>query len=253
MDAAPTSPPATETSSLTDRLTGVITGPGEVFAEIRDAPVRVSNWLVPLILAGMATAIYIAIAFSQPAVLSGIQDQRAKAMQKQVAAGKMTQAQADQANAMFEQLMTPTVTKILSVGGGLLSSVAGLFSMGVIVWLLLRFCAGATVSCMKVVEICGLALVIDVPQKILRSFLVLWKDNLMATASPTLFLANPSTTNRTDVVLSMFDVVDIWWLVVLTIGLNKAAGVSYRTGGFIAFGVWFGFRILMVLFVPAQN
>ena len=49
---------------------------------------------------------------------------------------------------------------------------------------------------MKVVEVCGLALFIDVPQKISAVLLVLWKENLLATASPTLFLANPSTTHR---------------------------------------------------------
>jgi hypothetical protein len=106
---------------------------------------------------------------------------------------------------------------------------------------------------MKVAEVCGLALVIDVPQKLLRSFLVMWKENLLATASPALFLANPSATNRTHLFLSMIDLVDFWWLAVLSLGLSKVAGIRYRTAAFVAFGVWFGFRIILALLTPSQS
>ena len=68
MDASPTTPPppvgaSSEPSSLTDRLANVICAPGEVFAEIKNAPVRASNWLVPLILSCIATVVFISIAF----------------------------------------------------------------------------------------------------------------------------------------------------------------------------------------------
>ena len=227
MDPDPTPPPPppegapVEPSSLTDRLTNILTAPGQVFEEIRSAPVRASNWVVPLILACLATAIYVSIAFSQPAILSGMQEQRENAMKKQVAAGKLTQAQADQAAAMTERFMTPAILKIFGAGAAIMASVAGLFLMAVVIWLALKCCTAARLDYMKMVEICGLALVIDVPQKIIRSFLVLWKENLLATASPTLFLANPSTTNRAHLFLSMIDAGDIWWLAVLSLGVGK--------------------------------
>ncbi len=255
MDAAPTPPPeaaAPEPSSLTDRLTNVITAPGELFEEIKSAPVRSSNWLVPLILSCIATVIYISVAFSQPAVVRGMQEQREHAMQKQVTAGKMTQAQADQASAAVERFMSPTVMIFFGSGAALLAMVAGLFLMGLGIWLGLKWCTAARLDYMKVIEICGLALVIDVPQKILRLWLVMWKENLLATASPTLFLANPSTTNKAHVFLSMIDVVDFWWLAVLSLGLSKVASIRYRTAAFITFGVWYGFRIVAALLTPSQ-
>jgi hypothetical protein len=92
---------------------------------------------------------------------------------------------------------------------------------------------------------------IDVPQKIFRIMLVAWKGNLLATASPTLFLANPSTGKRADVFLSMFDVVDIWWLGVLSLGVSKVAGIRYPTAALIVFGIWFGFRLVGVLVTPS--
>ena len=258
MDAEtiPPSPPEgapAEPSSLMDRLTNVIAAPGEVFAEIKNAPVRVSNWLVPLILASIVTAVYITIAFSQPAIVRSMQEQRETTFHKQVAAGKMTQAQADQAAATIEKIMTPTLTKILYSGVAVLASAAGLFLMGLAIWLALKCCPRAKLDYMKVVEICGLALVIDVPQKILRSFLVLWKDNLLATASPTIFLANPSSANKTHVFLSMLDLGDLWWLAVVSLGLSKVASIRYRTAAFITFGLWYGFRIAVVLLSPSQS
>jgi hypothetical protein len=256
MDAAPIplSPPEgppSEPSSLTDRLTNVIAAPGEVFAEIKNAPVRASNWLVPLMLACIVTVVYLCIAFSQPAVLQSLQQQRENAMQKKVAAGKLTQAQADQYGAMTERFLTPTMMKVFGAGAATLAMVAGLFLMAVAIWLALKCCAPARLRYMKVVEICGLALVIDVPQKILRILLVSWKENLLATASPTLFLANPSTANKADVFLSMIDVVDFWWLAVLSLGVSKVASIRYRTAAFITFGVWYGFRVIAALLTPS--
>ena len=75
------------------------------------------------------------MAFSQPAILRGMQEQRLHAMQKQVAAGKITQAQADQAAAMTEKIMTPTIMKIFGAGGAILAATAGLFLMAVGIWL----------------------------------------------------------------------------------------------------------------------
>jgi hypothetical protein len=256
MDAQPipSSPePPSEPSSLTDRLANVIVAPGEVFAEIKNVPVRASNWLVPLILACVATAIYMSVAFSQPPILRAMQEQREAAVQKQVSAGKITQAQAEQATAMTEKMFTPAVMKMFGAGGAVLAMAAGLFLMAAAIWLALKYCTPGPLDYMKVVEICGLALVIDVPQKVLRLWLVLWKQNLMATASPVLFLANPSSTNRTHVFLSMIDLIDFWWLAVLSLGLSKVASLRYRTAAFIAFGVWFGFRIVAALLTPSQQ
>jgi hypothetical protein len=258
MDAAPIPPPPpedapSEPSSVTDSLTNIIISPGEVFEEIKPAPVRASNWVVPLILSCIATVVYICIAFSQPGILRAMQEQRQYAMQKKVAAGKLTQAQADQATAVTERFVTPTILKIFGAGAAILGSVGGLFLMALGIWLALKRGVGTRLDYMKVVEICGLALVIDVLQKILRTWLVMWKENFLATASPTLFLANPSTTNRADVFLSMIDVVDFWWLAVLSLGVSKVASIRYRTAAFITLGLWYGFRIVIALLTPSQS
>jgi hypothetical protein len=125
--------------------------------------------------------------------------------------------------------------------------------MALLVWLGLKCCTQTQPDYMKVVEICGLALVIDVLQKIIRVWLMLWKENWLATASPALFLANPDQANKFHQFLAMFDVVDIWWLAVITLGVSKVASVRYRTVAFITFGIWFGFRIVAILLAAAAT
>jgi hypothetical protein len=256
MDAAPTLPPPSEglpsePSSLTDRLAGVITSPGEVFEEIRNARVRASNWLVSLILVCIVTAVYMCVATSQPPILRDMREQGHRAIEKKVAAGKFSQEQADQYEAMQEKFMTPTVVKIFWSIFAVLLSLTMSFILVTAIWLALKWFTSGRLGYMKVAEIYGLALIIYIPQEILRIWLVLWKQNLLATASPTLFLANPSTSNKWDTFLSFFDVIDFWWLAVLALGLSKVASISYRTAAFVVFGVWLTFRMVTLLLTPS--
>jgi hypothetical protein len=250
MDATPIAP-APEPSSLTDRLVNVITAPAEAFEEIKNTPVSVFNWLVPVILVMVCTVIYVCVAFSQPDVLRTMDEQRAKQFQKNVASGKMTQAQADQAAAATQNFLTPTVLKMFGAGGAVVTCLILLFLMALALWLALKWFTEAGIGYMKVVEASGLALVILVPQIIVRILLVVWKQNMLSTLSPTLFLANPSAGNKTDVLLSMFDVIDIWWLVVLSLGLSKVANISFRTAAVVVFVIWFGFRLVALALTPS--
>lgn len=239
-------------TSLLDRLTGVITSPGEVFEEIKGRPVAVSNWLAPLALACALGILYCVMAFSQPAVVQGMQDQRVKAIQKQVQAGKMTQDQADKASAMMDKIMSPTILKIFGGGGAIMASSIGLFLMAFWLWGGLKLFTEAGLDYMKVVEVCGLALVLDVLQKIVRTWLVTWKQNMMVTLSPTLFLAHPDMQNRMHVLLSVADPLDFWWLAVLSLGISKVASVRYGTAAALAFGGWFLLRGLQILMIRPQ-
>jgi hypothetical protein len=176
-----------------------------------------------------------------------MKEARANAMQKKVAAGKLTQAQADQMSAATENFLTPGVMAVFAAGGAVCVSVAGLFALGLALWGGVKLASEVKVPYMKMIEVCGLASMIDVAQKIIRTPLVLWKQNLLATVSPTLFLDHPDMTKRGDMFLSMVDAVDIWWLVVLSVGVSKVASISYGRAALLTFGVWYGFRVIAAL------
>jgi hypothetical protein len=256
MDVAP--PPSPESKPagaypLPTMLADVYAAPGDVFEYIKNAPVRAMTWLTPMILVAVMAIVYVLIAFSQPGVLQSMRDAREKAFQKQVAAGKMTQAQADGFEKMTEKIMTPGITKLFAVGGGLATTALGFFVVALVLWLAARIVHSSTVSYMKVLEVCALAGMIDVLQKGIRAILVVWKGNLIVTLSPTLFVDNPNMANRTHLWLSLIDPIDVWWLAVLSLGLSKVASIHYAKTAMWAFGLWYGFRAAAILLTPVQQ
>jgi hypothetical protein len=253
MDVAPVpSPelPSAQSYSLPALLADVYAAPGDVFDYIKTAPVRVANWLVPLILVAIMAFVYVMVAFSQPGVLYSMQVARDKAFQKNVAAGKMTQAQADAAEKIAARILTPATLRLFSAIGAFAALATGLFLMALVLWLAVRIVHHSGVEYMKVVEVCALAGMIDLLQKTVRSILVVWKGNLLVTVSPTLFLEHPSISNRSDVWLSLLDPIDIWWLAILSLGLSKVASIHYAKAAPWVFGLWFGFRAAATVLTP---
>src|SRR5208283_1765569 len=104
MEQIPPSPalPA-PASSLAARLTNVFVSPGDVFEEVKVSTPEVNNWLIPILIFSVVGILSTFVIFSQPMVIQEIHDQQAKVFDQQVKAGKMTQAQADQALAMAEK------------------------------------------------------------------------------------------------------------------------------------------------------
>ena len=236
-----------EKYSLAALLADVYAAPADVFDYVKTAPVRAANWLVPLILVGIMTIVYMMVAYSQPGVLRAIREAQDKAFQQNVTAGKMTQAQADAAEKMTARFMTPAVLGAFGALTGLGSTLMGLFLIALVLWLAVRWVHHSAVEYMKVVEVCALAGMIDLLQKILRTILVVWKGNLLVTASPTLFLENPSVTNRRDDFLSLLDPIEVWWVAILSLGLSKVASIHYAKAALWIFGLWYGFRVALIL------
>jgi hypothetical protein len=112
METAPANPdsePQPVQMTLWARLMNVFAAPGDVFEEVKNSQPSTANWLAPafiFIVVGMISSIVI---FSQPAIVQQIRDQQAKVMDQQVKAGKLTQAQADQALAAMDKFAGPTM------------------------------------------------------------------------------------------------------------------------------------------------
>ena len=81
--------------SLTDRLTGVFANPGEVFDSVKTGPPSMANWLVPGLLYLVVAWVGVALFFSQPALSRKLLETQLQAIEKQIAAQKMPEAQAN--------------------------------------------------------------------------------------------------------------------------------------------------------------
>jgi len=151
--APETPPPLPPSTSLGARLLNVFATPGEVFAEVVATPVSVRNWLVPTLIACVVAMISVLILFSQPVIQQKLREQQQAAMDKNVAASKMTQAQADEAMRMIEKFSGPTMMKIFGGMGALVWSFAGVFLWAFGLWLLGAKYFKVHIDFMKAVEV----------------------------------------------------------------------------------------------------
>ena len=172
--------------SLTARLFNVFADPGEVFEEVKNGKPSAANWLVPALVYMLVGVISVVVIFSQPAIVQQIHDQQAAAMDQQVKAGKMTQAQADQAMAMMEKVAGPGILKIFGSVAAALGSFAHIFWWAFVLWLMALLVLKQKVPFLKMAEVAGLATMIIVLGAIITTLLTVITGKLGITLSPAL-------------------------------------------------------------------
>jgi Yip1 domain/Protein of unknown function (DUF2680) len=231
---APPPPPM----SLGARLLNVFATPGEVFEDVRRSTTTASNWLVPALVMGFIGVISAFIIFSQPAIVQQIHEQQQAMVDKSVKAGKMTQAQADQAVAAMEKFSGPSVMKITGSIAAVFASFVGVFWWALVLWLIGRVCFRVNLSYLKMAEVAGLASVIIALEVVVKMLLVVSLSNPMASPSLALLLKNPNPGTSTFTLLNFADIIAFWALAVRAIGLAKFTGVSFFRAAVWVFGAW---------------
>ncbi|HEU5069255.1 MAG TPA: YIP1 family protein [Verrucomicrobiae bacterium] len=232
---------AVPSSRLASRLLNVLVAPGDVFAEVKAMALCHANWLVPAALFLLASWCAAAILFSQEAIRQQMVDVQDRAMQqqfqKQIDAGKMTQAQADQIKA--------STARFAGIGQMIGGFVAPVFAAGVkvfwggfIVWVGACFIFKRPVEYLKAVEVSGLSLVILAIGALVKGLLGAALGNLFASPGPVLLLKSFDPTNPLHTSLVGLDVFTLWALVVVSIGLAKLCEVSVVKGMAWVIGVW---------------
>lgn len=241
-------PPA---SSLTARLLNVYVAPTEVFDEIKPAPPVTVNWLTPLVLLIIAGIISVLVIFSQPGIIQNMRNASEKKMQENVAAGKMTQAQADQSNAMVEKIMSPTFFRAMGILGAVIVSPIVLLFNALIVWLLGNFAFHGSFSFSKAVETTGLVMMISVLGVIVNVLLKVIFANPGITLSPALLVSHFDPTNKVHLTLAALDVTGLWFLAVLSLGLARLSGARFWKAALWLFGISYGLWAMFALGLPA--
>lgn len=230
-------------TSLTARLMNVFIAPGEVFAEVKSSPHCFQNWLVPSLVFLLASWVGAAIMFSQDSVRHQMEEVQDAAMQKQfqkqMDAGKMTQAQVNQAKAAASQFGS-----FGAVIGAVVSPffIAGLtpFWGGFIIWL------GGIVfrrrlDYMKAVEAAGLPLMILAVGVLVKGLLAAAMGNAFVTIGPAMLMKNFDPTNAVHGMLMLIDVFALWALALRAIGLAKLTDISMMKAVAWVFGLWIAY------------
>ena len=220
------------------RLTNVFVAPGEVFEEVKAGPPTPANWIAPLVIAVVAGIIYSMVVFSQPAIIQKLKEQTEKPYQAQVAAGKMTQKAADEITDKIESVMTPTLMKTIGILGALLGNPVGLFLTALVMWLLGRYLFKGRLDYMQAVEVTGLAMMISALGVLIQMLLAVIYGNTSVTPGPVLLVQHFDPANKIHVLLATLNLVAIWHLAVLSIGLARLSGTSVLKAALWFYGLW---------------
>jgi hypothetical protein len=233
-------------TSLAAKMFNVFADPGEVFEEVKNSPPANANWLGPVLLAAFVGIVAVFILFSQPAITQQIHEKQAQAFDDQVKAGKMTQAQADQAEAMAEKFSGPTALKIYGSIGAVIFSFVQVFWWALILWLLGMIFLKAKFPFLKALEVAGLATMISILGALVTVLLSVTLGKPVST-SPAFFIQDFDPKSFLHLVLKTLDLFSLWLAVVMAVGLARLAGAKFSKALLFTAIYWVAFHLVLIL------
>ena len=242
LDTPPTndSPETPARSSLMSRMLNVIAAPSEVFDEIRSAPHRTVNWLVPAMLLTWAGCVGLLLCFSQPAIQQQMDDIIAKAMDKQAAQVPMN----DQARQLGEKIGKLSM-KISMLAEPVVTGFAMPFWWGLVLWVVGSKVYKGGFSYMKAVEVAGLTNVVCLLEFMVRTLLAIALGSLFAGLHLGMVVQDFDAANPAHMSLAAANLFSFWALAVRALGLAKLGGISFGKALATLFVLWVVFMAAM--------
>jgi hypothetical protein len=235
-------PPESTELSFTDKFVGILTSPGEVYQSIVTSEPKTSNWMIPMVLAIIFALVFTMVAFNQPAIQDEMVAGQMKQFEKQIAEGKMTQEQADQALSFSK----PGSMMFMLFGsiGVIFVVVVALFLYSLVYWLIGKMAFKSTVPYGKILEVNGLAMYIAPVTTLVTLVLVVSMGSLYAQPAASLLVDEIDPTNSTHKLLMAINVFEFWMLFVTAVGLSKVWNVTIQKSLGAVGGVWLVWTLL---------
>ena len=207
---------------------GIYTAPTSTFAKLREKP----KWLVPLIIAAVATMAAAAVATQYV----DWEEQRATAVERMEERG-MTEEQMDEALERMEAFSTNPVMRYgLPVLGALVTYLVSMFFLSLVYNIALPL-VGTPGNYMKTLSVVTHAGLVAVPAALVRIVLMLLRGS--AEVSTSLLLAFPDVGSRfLGVVLGRVDLFTIWQVILVGLGLKVVFDVKGSRSYWLAAAVW---------------
>jgi hypothetical protein len=222
--------------SLSDKFVGILTSPSEVYQSIVTTDPKTSNWMIPMILAIVFAVGFTLVVFAQPAIQDEMAAAQMQQFEKQVAEGKMTQEQADQAMS-FSQPGSPMFL-VFGAIGVIFVVVFALFVYSLVYWLIGKMVFKSTVAYGKILEVNGLASYIAPVTTLVTMILVVSMGSLYAQPAASLVLDKVDPSDSTHKLLMAINLFEFWILYVTAIGLSKVWNVTIGKSLAAVGGVW---------------
>ena len=239
-------PPSASRMPLGARLMNIFTGPGEVFEDVLKGPPSTANWLVPVILSCVVGMVSSFVIFSQDAIAQQMREKQEQVLEKRLE--KMPKEKREEMRVMLEKWSNPDSMKVFGVVGAVARSFGGLYVVAAVLWLVGTRAFKGAFSYMQAVEVCGLAAMIGLLAAIVTMLLMVVMGTTLATPGPVLLIHEPDMANPAHLLLSAFNVLTLWYIGVLAIGLAKLSRASVAKAAAWLFGIW---AVVTIAFVFA--
>ena len=250
METAPPPIPVEETQrspgSLTGRLLNIFAAPGDVFEEIKSAKASTANWLVPILIVALVTITSFVLTLSQPTIKQQIIEMQEKAIDQQVAAGKI---KPEQAKTIKEQMasLPPWVMQLIGVVQGVGAGFVGTFWWALVLWLLARLALKSEFPFLKALEASGLTMMIFALSVAVTTLLVVILGNLMARPALSVFIGEFDPTRKVHLLLGSVNMFYLWSTGVLALALSRLSNAPLGKAAVWMFGFWAVSRVFFVV------
>ena len=185
----------------------------------------------------LITVLSSVILFTNASLKTEMMEIQGKAMQKMVDNGKLTQEQAEQAEAKTESMGGMMIA--FAVIGGTIAVCAFYFGGALILWLANKTILKSPAGYGKHLELYGVASWIGVLGGIVTIMMMVGLGSVSATPSGALvFLGNFDTTNKLHMLCASLNIFSVWQTAVIGIGLSKLSDKSTAAGVGISFALW---------------
>lgn len=258
MNATPPPDPASPTPSLENdpppagslggRLFNVIAAPGEAFDEVRSAPYRASNWLVPALLTIVVGWLGVWLIYSQPAMRHQQDEAGLRVIQRLVEKGKIPKEKAEELQAQsggggyWKYALGPTV-------GVVAVAFAAPFWNGFLIWLIGSKIHKGGFPYVKALEVAGLTAMIGLLAGVVKTLLILALGSLHAAPGPILLLKEFDPFNASHMALAMVDIFGLWAVGVRALSMARLGnlGLGLCLAWFLA--LWAAFNGVVLALV----
>jgi hypothetical protein len=232
--------------SLGNTISDVFVSPSEVFQNLKNTAPSPILWVAPLIATLLIVVVSVIMIFTNVTLKSEMKETQSKAIQKMVDEGKLTQEQAEKAEAQAESMGAMMI--VIGIVGGVIFMAAFYFGGALFLWLANKIVLKSAVGYEKHLELYGIASWIGVLGGIVTVLMMVGLGTMAATPSGALALIGSfDPTNKLHMLLASLNIFSIWQTAVIGIGLSKFSDKQLSAGMGVAFALWIVWIALSIL------
>lgn len=237
--------------TLTDALSGVFTEPGNTFLEIKRSKIN-TYWIIPIIIFAVITGISSFLVLNDEELSADIKKQQIDAMKEQfdkaVKEGKMTREEANEQLDKSQKMFSGGMFMIFGLIGGTVSVIVFFFLKALVYLGVFKLFKG-TAGYVNIMNVLGVASIISSVQMIIDTVLAIFMGKLFVNIGPVLLFSQEQLGKQMYTFVANFDLLNIWYLTVVGIGLAKVSNVKTSISVLTVFALWL-IWILLTSFGP---